>query len=157
GDLPVGEPRTQCRGMEFEKRPVKEYVVALHASRHAGKPVDAGAPTERDQHRFDLIVRMLRQCDVLQAMRLSKSRKREIARTACSIFGTFAGRIPRIDAGTMKRNAKQATGRRAMRLEAVRRVLEPVMHMQCLHLTGPSRRGRMQQHRRIGAAAVCNS
>ena len=99
---------------------------------------------------------MLRQCDLSQAMRSRQCSQRAVARTTRGVFRAFAGRVPRIDMADMKRDAEHATGFHAMCLETVRRILEPVMHVQRLHLTGPSLRCSMQEHRGIGAAAVGN-
>jgi len=82
--------------------------------------------------------------------------QRLVAHVARDFLRALAERVPRMHAPHLQRHAERLAGGAAMPLEGVGRLLQPMVHVDGLHLAGPAARRSQQQHGGIGAAAVCD-
>ena len=128
--------------------------IALEHRRHRRQPGQTGTAAERQQQRLDLVVGMLAQQHRLQAGIAGSPRERLVARLPRGVLGAFPRRVARMHAAHLQRHAKGRANAAAVLGECVRRVLQPVVDVDRLHLSGPALHGGQQEHGGIGAAAV---
>ncbi len=160
GQRTFGQPAANVGSVDRQQGPMQRHPAAQRLRRHGRQARQARAARQREQHRLDLVVRVMPDGDRLHG-RLGRDhpgqrQQRRVARVARGGLRAFSGRMRCIDAMALQRHVDLLTDRSAMPLEIIRCGLQAVMHMKSADLARPARGACDEQCGRIGASAESN-